>query len=67
MPIVALRGKFENWRALVAHVMEDDEIANLVIMTFSKDEEIKMAHFGMSRERMAYAALWLQRAAITED
>jgi len=64
MAIVPIKGKFEGWRALLAHVMEDDEVEHLVIVTTTKDGSMKSAHFEMTREQMAYAALIIQRNAL---
>jgi hypothetical protein len=64
MAVVPIRENFEGWRALLAHVMEDDEIERFVIVTIRKDNTISSAHFEMTREQTAYAALLLQRNAL---
>lgn len=64
MAIVPLKGKFEGWRALLASVMENDDIEHLVLVAAHKDGSMHSAHFEMTREQMAYAALIIQRNAI---
>lgn len=64
MAIVPIREKFEGWRALLAHVMEDDEIERFVIVTVTKSNEMRSAHFEMTREQTAFAALLLQKNAL---
>lgn len=64
MAIVPIKGKFEGWRTLLAHIMEDDTVERLVIVTSCTDGSMKSAHFEMTREQMAYAALVIQQNAL---
>lgn len=61
--IVALKGKHENWRSLLASIMEDDAVSSFVIVTMSKDDDVGFAHFQMTRANLAYAALLIQEKA----
>ena len=64
MAIVPIRERFEDWRALLAHIMEDDDVEKFAIVTIRKDGVCGAAHFEMTREQMAYAALKLQMMAM---
>lgn len=64
MAIVPIKGQFEGWRALLAHIMEDETVARLVVVTSCSDGSMKSAHFEMTREQMAYAALIIQKNAL---
>lgn len=64
MAIVPIKGKFEGWRALLAHIAEDDTVERLVVVTSCSDGSMKSAHFEMTREQMAYAALIIQQNAL---
>jgi hypothetical protein len=64
MPVVPIRGRFESWRALLASIMEDDDVERIAIVTSCKDGSMKFAHFEMSREQMAYASLIMQMQAL---
>ena len=64
MSIEPIRGKFEDWRALLGKVMEDDEIEHLVIVTFRKDEAFSVAHYECTRQEMAFASLVLAQTAL---
>lgn len=65
--VVPFGKRFENWRALLAHVAEDAAIEDFVIVTSDKEGQMGFAHFNMSRERLAYAALVIQRKALGGD
>jgi len=66
MTIEPLRGSFENWRALLGHIMEDDDVERFVIVTLKKDGTMWTAHFEMTIAEIAYAALLLQKKAMEE-
>ena len=67
MAIVPINGKFEGWRPLLAHIMDDDSVEHLVIATFCSDGAMKIAHFEATREQLAYAALVIGREAIQQQ
>jgi len=67
MTIRPIRGRFENWRALLAVIAEDDDVENLAVITVSKDGVMKCAHFEMTREQMAFASVLLAKRCIDEE
>lgn len=63
MSVVPIRGAFEDWRALLSHIMEDDQVEHLAVLTKRKDGSVYAAHFQCTREEMAYMSLVLARNA----
>jgi len=59
-----IKGHFTSWRALLASVMENDDIERLCMITIHKDGSMHSCHFEMSREQTAFAALILQKNAL---
>jgi hypothetical protein len=59
--IAAIRGRFEDWRALLAH------IEKFAIMTIGKSGACGFAHFEMNRRELAFASLAIGRRATEDD
>lgn len=52
----AIRGQFENPRAMLHHIATDDEIEAFAIVVFKKDGTAAPAHLNCKRRDMAFAA-----------
>lgn len=65
--IVPHKGYFEDPHAMLAAVMENKNIEQLVIITFEADGNPKYAHYNMSQERLAWCGAYLSRIAIDPD
>lgn len=61
--IVPIRGKFENCSAFLHHIANDESVTHFAIVTFDKEGDGHFAHFEMTRERLAYAALIIAERA----
>lgn len=66
MTVVPMRGRYEQWRALLGEIMEDDSVEHLVVVTFGKDGTVKSGHYECTREEMAFGALLLQKKAMED-
>ncbi len=55
--VVPIKKGFENPRALLAHVMEDEDIERLIVFTLSKDDVLSSAQFNMTYEKIAWIAV----------
>lgn len=65
--IEPLRGAFENMRAMLAHIAEDDNAVGFVGCVLRKDGTMQPIHFCATREHHAFAgALWLKLSVETE-
>lgn len=54
--VIPLRGKFENAKAFL-HNIANDDIQEFVIITINKNGDIGRANFNMTRANMAYASI----------
>jgi len=67
MSIVPLKPNFENMRAMLAHIAEDDNAVGFVGCVLHGDGTMQPVHFGATREQHSFAAaLWLN-LSITPD
>jgi hypothetical protein len=64
MSIEPIKGHFEDWRALLAKIMEDDEVEHLVVFTFCKDGSVRQAHHKCTRAEMAFAGVMIAKSAL---
>lgn len=64
MSIVALRGHFENPKAFLHHIAEDEEIASFAIVIFKKDGSCTSAHLHCDALHMVYAGAALTRLGL---
>jgi hypothetical protein len=63
----AIRGAFENVKAMLHHIAEDDDVEAFVIVTFRKDGTAVPAHLNCKRRDMAFAAAILQYNSLQGD
>jgi hypothetical protein len=54
--VVPLGGAHKSARSLLAEAMNDPRLDHCVLICFDKDGSYGFSHFGMSRERMCFAA-----------
>lgn len=59
--IVPLGGAHRSAKSLLAQVMNDPELDKCVVVTISKNGDIGIAHFEMTRAEMCYAAAVITR------
>jgi len=55
MSVIPIRGHFENPRAFLLHIAEDEEMSGFVIFVETKDGTMRRAQINFSREAMAFA------------
>lgn len=65
MGIVAIKGAFENAKAFLYHIAEDDQIEQFAIFVVRKDGTPLIANFQCTRANMAYASAALANEAVT--
>ena len=70
--IAAINGRFENMKAFLAHIAEDEGAIGFVGCVIRKDEASESilvpVNFEATRQQMAFAAaMWLQRCLEGED
>lgn len=67
MVVVPLRRKFEDIRALLASIMEDEDAVEFAGVVYRKDGNAIPVVYGMSRERLAYCGVVLTQISLEPD
>ena len=67
MSIVPIRGEFENPKAFLHHIAEDEEIEAFVIIVFRKDGTGVPAHLNCKARDMAFAGAMMTALALNPD
>jgi len=62
--IVALGGSFQDARAFLHHIAQDDEIEGLAIVIFRKDGSAVPVHLNCKARDMAFAGMLLSSLSI---
>lgn len=66
MAVVPITGKFENWRAMLAHVMELDDLEHVVVLATHSNGATGHASFECTRGELAWFSLVLAEMAREE-
>ena len=64
--VTPLGGRHKSARSLLAEAMNDPDLDQCVIISFSKDGDYGVSHFEMTRERLCFAAELLKRLAFED-
>lgn len=65
--IVPFGDRYQDPYAMLAAIAERGNIEQLAIVTYDAEGTPSVGHFKMTRERLAHAALVLQREALMDD
>lgn len=55
MKIIPIRGHFENPKAFLHHIAEDEDMTGFVIFVETKQGTMRPAHINFSKQAMAFA------------
>jgi hypothetical protein len=68
MSVVSLKPNFENMKAMLAHIADDDAAIGFVGCVVHSDGTMQPIHFGATREQHSFAAaLWLNLSVTPND
>lgn len=68
MSIVPIKGRFENAKAFLLHIADDEDLDGFMIFVRTKQGTMKPAHLKFSRQEMAFAgAVALSWAQESDD